>query len=128
MSLIKQISTQIAVPLAHVFNLSLTSGIFPSKLKTSRTVPIHKAGRHDLCDNYRPISLLSTLSKILEKMVSLQLVNHLDINNLLYKHQYGFQKNKSTEHHLLQLSNFVSNALNENRYCIGIFLDLKKSF
>ena len=128
MSLIKQISTQIAVPLAHVFNLSLTSGIFPSKLKTSRTVPIHKAGRHDLCDNYRPISLLSTLSKILEKMVSLQLVNHLDINNLLYKHQYGFQKNKSTEHHLLQLSNFVSNALNENKYCIGIFLDLKKAF
>jgi hypothetical protein len=50
-----------------------------ARLKCSRTVPIFKAGRADLCDNYRPISLLSTLYKILEKMVCVQLVNHLDI-------------------------------------------------
>ena len=75
--LLKFISTAISTPLSHIFNLSLSTGIFPSRLKTSRTVPIHKNGRADLCDNYRPISLLSTLSKILEKIVSIQLVTHL---------------------------------------------------
>ena len=126
--LLEYISTAISTPLSHIFNLSLSTGIFPSKLKTSRTVPIHKTGRADLCDNYRPISLLSTLSKILEKIVSIQLVNHLELNKLIYKHQYGFQRNKSTEHHLIHLSNFVSNAINENKYCIGVFLNLKKAF
>ena len=66
--LLEYISTAISTPLSHIFNLSLSTGIFPSKLKTSRTVPIHKTGHADLCDNYRPISLLSTPSKILEKL------------------------------------------------------------
>jgi hypothetical protein len=83
-NLIKNVATEISVPLAHIFNLSLTTGVFPSKLKTSRIVPIYKAGDPELCDNYRPISLLSSLSKILEKMVSIQLINHLDRNNLFY--------------------------------------------
>ena len=126
--LLKFISTAISTPLSHIFNLSLSTGIFPSKLKTSRSVPIFKTGRADLCDNYRPISLLSTLSKILEKIVTIQLVNHLELNKLIYKHQYSFQRKKSTEHHLIHLSNFVSNAINENKYCIGVFLDLKKAF
>ena len=128
MYLIKRIITEINVPLAHIFNLSLSKGVFPEKLKTAKVVPIFKSGRKDLCDNYRPISLLSTLSKILEKIVSIQLTNHLDINKLIYKHQYGFQKNKSTEHSLLHLSNFINTAINENKYCIGVFLDLKKAF
>ena len=59
--LLKFISTAISSPLSHIFNLSLSTVIFPSKLKTSRSVPIFKTGRSDLCDNYRPISLLSTL-------------------------------------------------------------------
>ena len=58
--LLKFISHSVNIPLSHVFNLSLSTGIFPNKLKTSRTVPIHKSGRTDLCDNYRPISLLSS--------------------------------------------------------------------
>ena len=127
-NLLKFISHSVSIPLSHVFNLSLSTGIFPNKLKTSRAVPIHKSGRTDLCDNYRPISLLSMLSKILEKIVSLQLINHLELNKLIYKHQYGFQRNKSTEHHLLHMSNFISTAINENKYCIGVFLDLKKAF
>ncbi len=70
--LLKQVITEICVPLTHIFNLSIANGTFPSKLKTSRTVPIFKAGSPLLCDNYRPISLLSTLSKLLEKIVCKQ--------------------------------------------------------
>jgi hypothetical protein len=111
--LLKHIISVISHPLSHIFNLSTASGTFPSMLKTSRTVPIFKAGSPLLCDNYRPISLLSTLSKLLEKIVCRQLVAHLEDNNLIYAHQYGFQHNKSTQHNLIQLTNFINTALNE---------------
>jgi len=126
--LLKEIKNEISFPLAHIFNLSVQKGVFPEGLKTSRTVPIFKSGDPFLMDNYRPISLLSQLSKILEKIVSNQLVNHLDRNNILYEHQYGFQKNKSTEHNLVQALNFISKSLNENKFCIGVFFDLRKAF
>lgn len=126
--LIKFIKYEIATPLVHLFNLSIKTGKFPSKLKVSRTIPIFKAGDHLSCDNYRPISLLSAISKILEKFVAGQLVHHLDFNKLLYEHQYGFQSNKSTLHSLAHLTNFVSKELNDRKYVVGVFLDLKKAF
>jgi hypothetical protein len=126
--LLKSISAEISTPICHIFNLSVNTGTFPSRLKKSRTVPIFKAGLRTSCDNYRPISLLSQLSKIFEKIVSVQLVNHLDLNNLLYEHQYGFQRKKSTEHNLIHAFNFIGNALNDNKYCVGVFFDLKKAF
>jgi hypothetical protein len=67
--LLKFVALEISFPLCHIFNLSLNSGDFPSKLKNSRIVPIFKAGNSENCDNYRPISLLSSLSKVLEKIV-----------------------------------------------------------
>jgi hypothetical protein len=128
LSLLKSISNEICIPLGHIFNLSLSTGVFPSKLKASRVVPIFKAGQHTSCDNYRPISLVSSISKILEKTVAIKLVDHLESNNLLYVHQYGFLKGKSTEHNLLHLTNKIGEAINDDKYCIGIFLDLKKAF
>ena len=114
--------------MAHTFNLSLDQGIFPEKLKECRIVPIFKSGDPKICDNYRPISLVNTLSKILEKIVTLKLTNHLQVNDLLYKHQYGFLRGKSTEHNLIHVVNYIANSLNNGKYCIGLFLDLKKAF
>jgi hypothetical protein len=79
-------------------------------------------------DNYRPIALLSSISKILEKIVAEKLVHHLTTNDLLYVHQYGFLPKKSTEHNLLHVVNYISQALNDGKFCIGVFLDLKKAF
>ncbi len=79
-------------------------------------------------DNYRPISLLSSISKILEKIVADKLIHHLISNDLLYTHQYGFLTKKSTEQNLLQIVNYVTNALNEGMYYVGVFLDLRKAF
>jgi hypothetical protein len=110
---IKFIALEISSPLAFIFNLSLSQGIFPDKLKTSRIVPIFKSGDKRLCDNYRPISLVSTLSKILEKIVATKLTNFLEINKLLYEHQYGFQRGKSTEQNLLHVINYIGNAINK---------------
>jgi hypothetical protein len=128
MNLVKFVIYEIAVPLAHIFRFSIENGIFPDKFKYSRVVPIFKQGDRRNCDNYRPIALVNSFSKILEKMVAIDLANHLDLNNLLYEHQYGFQRGKSTEHNLIQVTNFIGEALNEGNWCIGVFLDLKKAF
>ncbi len=126
--LLKNIAVEVSLPLFHILNLSLTTGVFPKALKTSRIVPIFKTGDPESCDNYRPISLLSSMSKILEKIVCVQLVNHLDRNNLLYINQFGFQRGKSTEHNLSKAINFIGNAMNEGLYSIGVFFDFKKAF
>ena len=126
--ILKTIKYQISEPLSHLFSLSISTGVFPSKLKTSKTIPIFKAGDHTSCDNYRPISLLSSLSKILEKIVANSLVNHLEINNLLYDNQYGFLRGRSTLHNITKLTTKISQDLNEKKFVIGIFLDLKKAF
>ena len=128
MKLLKTVAIEISTPLSHIFNLSLKNAIFPTQLKLSRIVPIHKGGKPEFCDNYRPIALLSSLSKVLEKIVSLKLVNHLEYHKLISPRQFGFQRNKNTEHNLLNVVNFISKALNEGEYCIGIFLDLRKAF
>ena len=88
--MIKFLSNKISTPLSHIFNLSLAQGIFPDKLKNCRVIPVYKAGDQLDVDNYRPISLLGSVSKILEKIVADKLINHLLSNDLLYQHQYGF--------------------------------------
>jgi hypothetical protein len=126
--MIKLIGNEISSPLSHIFNLSLRSGVFPEKLKMCRVIPIFKSGSKSECNNYRPISLLSSISKFLEKIVAQKLIDHLLNNDLLYVHQYGFLPNHSTEHNLLQIVNYISKALNDGNFCIGVFLDLKKAF
>jgi len=126
--MMKFVGTEISIPLAHIFNLSLSTGEFPTQLKQCRVIPIFKAGDRLEVDNYRPISLLSSISKVLEKILSEKLIFHLLSNDLIYNHQYGFLPSRSAEQNLLQIVNYVSNALNENMYCMGIFLDLKKAF
>ncbi len=126
--LLKFVDTAICNPLAFIFNLSIKDGLFPEKLKISRVVPIFKAGDQRECNNYRPISLVMAFSKIIEKIVAIKLINHLEINKLLTPQQFGFQRNLSTEHAILHLTNFVTEALNENKYAVGVFLDLQKAF
>jgi hypothetical protein len=126
--MLKFLKFELATPLVHIFNLSLSTGIFPTSLKCSRTVPIYKSGEKTLCDNYRPISLLSSISKILEKAVANRLVDHLGYNKLLHEGQFGFQGGVSTVHHLLTLTNYVAKKINKKHYTVGIFLDLKKAF
>ncbi len=80
--MIKFIGDEISCPLSHIFNISLREGVFPQKLKLCRVIPIFKAGNALDCDNYRPISLLSSISKVLEKIVAQKLISHLMENDL----------------------------------------------
>jgi hypothetical protein len=128
MKILKLVALEISFPLAHICNLSLVSGIFPNAMKAGKVIPIHKSGDNQQCDNFRPIALLNTFSKVLEKVVANRLVDHLDTNSIIDPNQYGFQRARSTEHNLLQVINFVSNELNNGNFCVGVFLDLRKAF
>ena len=85
--------------------------VFPAKLKLSKTIPIFKAGDHACCDNYRQISLLSSISKVFEKIVANTFVNHLEINKLLCDNQYGFLRERSTVHNITKLTRKISHDL-----------------
>ena len=79
-------------------------------------------------DNYRPISLLSTFSKILEKIVAIRLLTYLDNNKILSKWQFGFRSKHSTSHPMVHFLNNVTENLNKKRHTVAIFCDLKKAF
>ena len=89
--LVYSVVSFIGEPLAHIYNSSLTKGIFPNNLKIARVIPIYKR-KGDACnpDNYRPISLVSTFSKLFEKIIVKRLHKFLSKNNILYKYQFGF--------------------------------------
>ncbi len=125
---IKQFSYEIAKPLQHIINLSLSNSIVPSQMKIAKIVPIHKSGPRTSMDNYRPISLLSCFSKILEKVVCGRLCSFLEINNILSGSQFGFRSGHSTIHPMVHFVNHVSTALNNKEHTIAIFCDLRKAF
>jgi hypothetical protein len=117
----------ISYPLSYIFNKSMLSGIFPTRLKYTTIKPILKNGDKKNVANYRPISILPSFSKILEKIIYIRLMNHLETNNILAAEQFGFRTSSSTE----QASfNFINNILNElqKKNVGGIFFDLQKAF
>jgi len=128
MYLIKKCSYQIYVPLTHIFNLSFSTGTFPSQMKTAKVIPLLKSGDPACPDNYRPISLLSNFSKILEKIMAQRLVNFLDENHILSDSQFGFRKAHSTVHPMILVDNFIVEAFNRKQHAIAVFCDLRKAF
>ena len=99
--LMKECKKEISIPLSLIINLSFSTGIFPNRMKLANIFPIHKGDDKDNCNNYRPIPLLSNISKIIEKLVHARLYFYLERNNILYQHQYGFRLNHSTTHALI---------------------------
>ena len=106
------------------------TGIFPDKLKMAVVTPIYKGKDSDPHEfgNYRPISLLPTLSKIFEKVVHLQLYDYINSNNLLNKSQYGFRPNHATEYAAMEFVDQTMQELDKGNIPLSIFLDLSKAF
>ena len=112
-------------PLKYLFNLSIEKRIFPDDLKIAKITPIYKA---DDLSNYRPISVLSCFSKILERIKYNRLYQYLTENKILYPKQFGFQTGHSTEHAVLQLVDQILESFEYNKYSLGAFIDLSKTF
>ena len=128
MYVLSKVTDQIVKPLVHIFNLSFSSGIFPSEMKTAKVIPVFKSGNRSDFSNYRPISLLSQFSKILEKLFNLRLEQFLISNEILSNCQYGFRSCMSTVHAALELIESISTAVDNKKHCAGVFIDLKKAF
>lgn len=126
--LIKISSPFISSPLTHICNKSLSSGTFPDRMKYAVVTPIFKKGdKHEL-SNYRPISILSSFSKVLEKVMYNQLQKHLNKHCILAEDQFGFRPDSTTENAIYKLINEALNALNNKLIVGGIFFDLEKAF
>ncbi len=126
--IVKSSSEILSRHLTTIFNFSLRCGVFPDMLKSAKIRPIHKAESRKLLTNYRPISILSPISKILERIVFNQLITFLSANNILYKYQFGFRKNHSTELALVEISDLIYKALDSSEFFFSLYLDLSKAF
>ena len=125
---LKSILETVVLPLTHVINQSLCTGIFPDRHKIARVVSLFKKGDQPILDNYRPISLLPVVSKVFEKVVFNQLYQYVTDNNLIFTCQYGFRKLHSTELASLELVDKVFQYLDQGKLPLSIFLDLSKAF
>ena len=114
--------------LTYIYNLCIEKSIFPSQFKTAKVIPLYKSGDNLDPSNYRPISILSTISKPLEKHVNKHLHNHLNSFDLLSKNQSGFRKNHSCHTALTNMVDDWLSNINEQRYCGALFLDFAKAF
>ena len=109
----------IIIPLCNLINLSFLTGIFPEAIKIAKVVPIHKSGSSQEVNTFRPISLLSVFSKIIEKNVHQRLYSFLLEHKIIFESQFGFQKNKSTLHSLIEIVENIRSSIENKKYGCG---------
>jgi len=125
---IREVRHEIAKPVLHLVNLSLSKGIFPDLLKEAVVTPIYKKGAKDLMSNYRPVSILKVFAKIIEKVMYSRLSDYVNAANILYDRQFGFRSGHSTEMAVAEITSTIYRELNERRCVMAINMDLSKAF
>lgn len=128
MRFLHSIIYEIKKPLTFLFNLSVSQGIFPEKLKVSKSIPIFKSGDKTLATNYRLVSLVDNFSKPMEKIICTRLLDFFEKNKFFSDSQFGFRKGLSTKMAVLAIINFITKHINENKLVLGIFIDIMKAF
>jgi hypothetical protein len=126
MDILKKTFSAVVKPFTYICNLSFKSGIFPDEMKTAKVVPIYKSEEKEYFTNYRPVSLLSQFSKILEKLFDNRLTQFIEKHQILSDVQYGFRKNRSTSLALVDWFENLTEAIDKKLVTIGVFIDLKK--
>ena len=126
--ILKAATSSIIEPLTHIVNLSLLTGKVPSICKKARVTPLHKSGNKDDVNNYRPISILPFIGKIIEYFVCTQTTDYMEENHLFTRHQYGFRKNHSTNYLMFDLFDEIYKNKSRGHRPGIIFLDIKKAF
>lgn len=126
--MLKSICHKVAEPLSIIINQSFNTGIFPNNLKLAEVIPIFKKNDESFFDNYRPISLLTSISKVFERIVFNQVYDYFIQNRLFYPSQHGFRIKHSTETATLQFLDHINGFLDDGKIPLSIFLDLSKAF
>ena len=120
-----------SVPLSIIINQSLCKGIFPDNLKITKIakeIPLYKKQDEKVFGNYIPIFLLSSVSKVFERIVFDQSYDYFTTNGLLFNSQYGFQKHHSTELADLELTDKIRREVDQKKTPFSVYLDLSKAF
>ena len=126
--ILKEFSQHLISPLTTIVNKSLEEGTFPKLLKSASVCPIFKKNDKTKCANYRPISLLSNISKVFERIMYNRIENFLDDFDVIYKLQFGFRKKYSTNHALLSIVEQIRSNLDNKAFSCGVIVDLEKAF
>lgn len=126
--LLKKCAPILTLPLTHIINQMFQYGKYPQALKEAWVKPIHKKGEKNNFDNYRPISLLSNVNKIFERIIFDRVMQFFEKKKILVEQQCGFRKGKSTIDALYRVLNSVIKSLNKNQITATLFLDLTKAF
>ena len=126
--ILQLIKHDISEPLSQIINLSFSTGCFPNNLKIAKVIPIFKKDSPLECNNYRPISLLSNIDKIFEKIMYSRVMKFLETCNCIYSLQFGFRQQHSTNHALINKTENIRSALDSGQFACGIFVDLQKAF
>ena len=129
--LLKSIKSEISEAIAIIINQSILAGIFPAQLKLTKVKPLYKKGNKWCLNNYRPILLLPTISKIFERVMYKQLYQYFNEIKLLFEQQYGFRLQHSTELAAVKLVDYVIKEMDSNKKSENsraLFLDLSKDF
>ena len=125
--LLKQCTLALYIPIYHLFCISISKQAIPSEWKCHSITPVYKSGDKALVNNYRPISLLCIISKVLERFVFDYLNKFLNENIVLSRHQFGFRQNHSVTYQLLLFLSNVHESLNHYSSCDVIYRDFKKA-
>lgn len=114
--------------ITYIYNLILSTGVFPTGMQIARVIPIFKKGDKNLFTNYRPISILPVFSKGIEKIIHHRVTSYFDENHLFLDFQHGLRKKRSTGTALLTQKEIIIKAFSENKLTMGIYIDFTKAF
>ena len=127
-SIVKLVKAELTPAITHILNLSIRQNIFPNAWKIAKVVPLHKKNEKTDPKNYRPVALLSVLSKILEKAVFLQIMDYMENNKLLHPSHHGFRAGRSTVTALIEMHDIWLEALDRKEISAMVMLDLSAAF
>ena len=126
--LIRECADLICIPICNIFNQSISLGIFPDDWKCARVTPLFKVGDRNDVNNYRPISVISVVAKVFERIVYDQLYAYLEEHSIICKYQSGFRSTHSTATALLEATDTWAYNIDRGKINAVVFLDLKKAF
>ena len=126
--MLKAVAKEISVPLSILFNRSFAEKVFANSLKVSNVLPLYKKDDKCFPSNYRPISLLSNIGKLQERIIFKHIYNHLHENNLLYKYQSGFLPNHSITYQLIDIYHHICQTFDNDQFSCMFFCDVSKAF
>ena len=127
-SILIDAAEELGRPLTNLFNLILDTGIYPDEWKCAHITPIFKSGSKKDLGNYRPISILTPISKLFESLIASKILDYLELNNMLHSSQFAYRKKTSIEQAVLTMTEEWRKNMDLGYYVIALFLDLSKAF